>query len=202
MSMTFRVAVTSLALVGISGFVYNDSQQAGIKIAFVNGEQLLDQAPGRAAAEAALQKDQTNYQAHLKRLGDSVQARRSKYLEEQAGLSPAARTAREKEIGDMVDRAQRTSDSLENVLTKRQSELLQPILDLVNKVLSDVRTEEGYTAIWNIASRTGGLVAYDKNLDITDRVLLRVKAQPAPKPPTAGAPATGAAGVTRRDTLR
>jgi hypothetical protein len=62
--------------------------------------------------------------------------------------------------------------------------VLQPIIDAVNKVLADIRQEDGYSIIWNLDD-ANGIVAFDKNLDITDTVLARVRRiPPLPVPPS------------------
>ena len=74
-----------------------------------------------------------------------------------------------------------------------QAELIQPIFDRINKVLGDIRVEDGYTAILDVnpGNGAGTVVALDKNLDITDRVIARVKALPV----ASSAPSTTGTGV-------
>ena len=90
------------------------------------------------------------------------------------------------------------------LLAQRQSELMAPIMESVRKVLEDIRAEDGYAMIFSSEPGASPILAADKNLDITDRVVSRLRATakpslpsasaaPAPKP---GAPA-GPAGVTR-----
>ena len=80
---------------------------------------------------------------------------------------------------------------------------MAPITDLVKKVLDDIRVEDGYAMILDNAPGASIIVSADKNLDITDRVVSRLKATPAAKvkaqetaPATKGAP-PAPAGVTR-----
>ena len=74
---------------------------------------------------------------------------------------------------------------------------MQPILDKIKQAIEDVRVEGGYAMIFN-ADQGSPIVAVDKSLNVTDRVLTRLKgttaAAPAPRP-NAAAPAP--AGVTR-----
>lgn len=195
MRTAFRASVVALALVGLLAAAQQIQQANGAKIAFVNGRELLQQAPGRAEAQATLDREVAGFDASVKRLGDSVQAKQRRYQTEEATLSPAARDTRQKEITAALEHYSKVRDSLETVVQRRQADLFQPILDMVNRVLAEVRTEEGYAVIHDISAQGGGIVAYDKNLDITDRILPRVKRQTAPKLP--GAPASGPAGVSK-----
>ena len=78
---------------------------------------------------------------------------------------------------------------------------MQPILDRVKQAIEDVRIEGGYAMVFN-ADQGSAIVAMDKNLDITDRVLAKLRsstASAAPKP-ASGAPTAAPSGVTRPQT--
>jgi outer membrane protein len=84
-------------------------------------------------------------------------------------------------------------------------ELVKPIMDQIRKVLDDIRQEEGYAFILDAGSEAGVIVAADRNLDITEKVIARLKpvtasaAPSAAKPDSAKAlgPRPAPAGVTR-----
>jgi outer membrane protein len=92
---------------------------------------------------------------------------------------------------------------------QRQAELMQPIMDNVRKALDDFRGEGGYAFIFDIANAPF-IVAADRNLDVTDRVIAKLRTMGAPKaatparPPTtpAAGPAARPAGVQARPTTR
>jgi Skp family chaperone for outer membrane proteins len=79
----------------------------------------------------------------------------------------------------------------------RQAQLVKPIMERVQNVIEAIRAEDGYSMILDVGAGASVVVAADKRLDLTDRVLARLKAQGPPPP----APASGAvptpAGVTR-----
>ena len=58
---------------------------------------------------------------------------------------------------------------------------MAPITDQVKKVIDDIRIEEGYAIILDNAPGAGNIVAADKNLDITDKIVSRLHATPASK---------------------
>ena len=79
---------------------------------------------------------------------------------------------------------------------------MAPITDLVKKVLDDIRVEDGYAMILDNAPGASVIVSADKNLDITDRVVSRLRATPAAKAKAPGNRASDegcAAGSGRRD---
>jgi outer membrane protein len=174
---------------------------APTKIAFINSQQILAVAPGRAEAEATFQKDVVdNLRAQEKAMSDSLQTMVTQYQNVEGTLSAADRTARETSIRAKQAAYQQRQQQLEQAAQARQAELIQPIFDKINKVLSDIRVEDGYAAIldYNPGNGVGIVVAYDKNFDITDRVIARVKALPvASSAPSSTGTGVGSSGTTK-----
>jgi hypothetical protein len=63
-------------------------------------------------------------------------------------------------------------------MQKRQSDLVQPIMAQVREVLDAIRGEDSYTFIFDVGTQVGVIVAADKSLDITDKVISRLKPVP------------------------
>ena len=186
------------------------SAQAAQKFAFVNSQAILANAPGRAEAEATFDKEMTSVRTQLSKLQDSLNAMNEAYAKEEATLSATAKEARQKTLREKEAKWQQEAQRLQEQAQGRQEELMQPIMDNIRKVLDDVRMDGGYSFIFDVAAGAF-IVSADKNLDITDRVLskLRLAAPkaapkaPAPaagaaKPPTATGPASAPAGVTTK----
>ena len=178
--------------------------QQAIKLAYVNSQQILSQAPGRAEAEATYEREANGYRAQVQRMGDSLNTLIQAYDKDVVTLSPAAKDTRQKAIRDKEAEYQRRAQELEQRMNQRQAELVQPIMDRVQQALNDIRTQEGYTMIFDVATASPAIVSADKNLDITEKVLARLRtmgtgtaARPStPAPAPAGAQAKPA-GVTR-----
>jgi outer membrane protein len=183
------------------------AQGAGQKMAYVNTQAVLGSAPGRAEAEAVFEKEMTGLRAQVQKLSDSLNALQEAYAKEEVSLSPAAKetklkTLREKQA-DYQERVQKLNDQA----SQKEAELMQPIMELVRRSLDEVRAEGGYAFIFDV-SQGQFIVAADKNLDVTDRVLAKLRlaapraapkaAAPAAKPPATAGPAAAPAGVTKR----
>jgi outer membrane protein len=163
------------------------------KLAFINSQQILAVAPGRADAEAAFQKEVDNVRVQEKAMSDSLQGMVQQYQNSEQTLSAADRTSRETAIRAKQASYQQRQQELEQGAQAKQAALIQPIFDRINKVLADIRVEDGYTAILDVNPGNGGgtVVAYDKNLDITEHVIARVKALPV----ASSAPSSSGTGV-------
>jgi outer membrane protein len=78
----------------------------------------------------------------------------------------------------------------------RQAQLVKPIMERVQGVIEAIRTEDGYAMILDVGAQASVVVAADKRLDLTERVLARLKSQgPGPVAPVGAVPQP--AGVTR-----
>ena len=156
------------------------AQAAPQKIAFVNSQKILLDAPGRAEAEAQLNKEVTAMQEQLKKLSDAITQMMSDYTKLPPTTSQSDKDRREKAIRDKQAEAQSKQSDFEAQVQQRQAELLQPILDQIKLVIEDLRVEGNLTAIFDVAAQGASIVAIDKNLDLSDRVLARLRLMPKP----------------------
>lgn len=196
MRSMFRATLIALVLTSIAGVA-----QAQIKIAFVNSQALMEAAPGRPAAESLLTKEGEGYRAQLTKLQDSVNALLTKYQKDEPTLTAATKDSRQKAIQALETDLQAKQLQFQQAFAQRQGEVMAPITDVVKKVLDDIRNENGYAMILDNAPGASNIVSADKNLDITDKVVSRLRATAAPvrattTPQKPGA-ATSPAGVTR-----
>lgn len=173
------------------------AQGTAVKFAYVDTRELLDKAPGRTEADAQWKKEAQTMQDQVTRMQDSLQAMITAYQKAEATLTAAVKEARQKSIGDKEQEYQTRTQALDLQAQQRQAQLLQPIIEQIKVALEDVRKDEGLTAIFDVGSQGNPIVAIDKNLNITDKVLVKLRSMPvpqvnAPKPaatPTTPAPA-------------
>jgi outer membrane protein len=199
--MRVLVRAASAALVLVVLAAGSAAAQSGQKFAYIRSSVLLEQAPGRAEAEAQFDKETGTYRDQIKRMSDSLNAMVADFEKTQASLTATVRETRGKAIQAKEADYQRRTRELEQKAQTRQGELVQPILDRVKQAIEDLRIEGGYAFVFN-ADQGSSIVAMDKNLDITDRVLAKLRgstAAAAPRPAT-GAPTAAPSGVTRPQT--
>ncbi len=189
-----RAASAALLLVvAVSG-----SAAAQQKFAYIQSSILLDQAPGRSAAESLFTRESAPVQDQIRRMSDSLQAMVAAFEKRAPTLTAAQRDAQGKELQAKQAGYEARARDLEAKQNQRQSELVQPILDRIKLAIEDVRVEGGYSFIFNSDGQGSPIVALDKNLNVTDRVLARLRAggSTVAKPAT-GTPAPAPSGVTR-----
>jgi outer membrane protein len=196
---TTRATAIALALTVVAATAH---AQAAQKIAYINSQALMDAAPGRAAADSALNKLGESFRLSLGKLQDSAQKMLADYQKNEPKMTAATKEKAQKDLTAIETLLQTKQQEAQQAFTARQQELIAPITDAVRKVIDDIRVEGGYSIILDNAAGQTSIVAADKNLDITDKVVSRLRATPAPKvnaEPAKGAP-TAPAGVTRPPT--
>lgn len=198
--MRSMVRATAIALVLTVTTSVAQAQQPGAgKIVFVNTQALMEAAPGRLAAESLLTKEGKGYQDQLQKMQDSLNKMLSDYQKAEPTLSATAKDARQKAIQALETDLQAKNAQFQQQFDQRKNEVMSPITEMVKKVLDDVRDENGYAMIMMNDPGQSVIVSADKNLDITDKVVSRLRTQKAPAAAAATKPTTpnSPAGVTR-----
>src|SRR6266508_3805313 len=178
--MSGFVRATLIALSLCAVVAGSAAAQAVPKFGYVNSAAILSQAPGRAEAEAQFNNEVKAYQAQLQRMSDSLQLLASNFDKEAPKLDSATRETRAKSIRSKESDYQTRARKLDEQMQNRQAELVRPIMEQLQKIIEAVRAEDNYAMIFDVGSQTSVIVAADKNLDITQKALARVKAAPKP----------------------
>lgn len=191
----FRAALGALAFSTVSAGVA--AAQNAPKIAFVRSDKIIAQAPGRAEAEAQIQKEMDAYRDQVKRMGDSLNTLVAAYNKAEPTLSPSAKAGRQKDIQAKEQEYQQRVQELQQKAQERQAELVGPVMQKINQVIEQIRSEDGYAMVFDAGNQAGVVVAADSSLDITDKVIARLKTNP---PTASSTPAPKPAGPTARPT--
>ena len=175
MRSTHRAAALSVALSTLAAVAQAQAPSSGFRIAYVNTEALMAIAPGRAAVDSTLQREGDGYKAELGKMQDSLNSMVTNFQKKEATMTQAAKDAMQKQMQTYNAQMQARQQELQQRFQQHQQDLMAPILERVRKVLDDIRVEDGYAMI--IANDPGNqvIVAADKNLDITERVVGRLR---------------------------
>jgi outer membrane protein len=198
MRVLFRASLLAsvLSLMLVATAAAQTQPAAPMKIAYINSALLLQQAPGRAEAEGQFDKEVVVYRQQLQRMNDSLTAMMASFDRDAPKLDTTARNTRAKAIRDRELEYQTRARGLDSTMQARQAQLVKPIMERVQGVIEAIRTEDGYAMILDVGAQASVVVAADKRLDLTERVLARLKSQgPAPAAPVGAVPQP--AGVTR-----
>jgi outer membrane protein len=163
------IAAAGLVLVAMPGRAQQPTSSA--KIVYVNTQALLDVAPGRVAAESTYNADSQKWSKSLNAMGQEIQTMIADYQKAEATLTDAAKKARQNAIQAKQQAYADSQTAINQEAQQRQTELMGPVMQTVRDMLDKVRAENGYSLILD----SQAVLSSDKNLDITDNVVARLK---------------------------
>lgn len=151
------------------------AQTAPLKVGYINSQQILSEAPGANAASQQFEQELSSMRASLQPLADEIDTLIQQYESQQLTMSEAARSQRQQAIvqkqGELEERAQQ----LEVQAEQRRAALVQPVMDEINRVIEQIRVEEGYHIIFDVAA--GSIITAAPELDLTEEVVRRLQTQ-------------------------
>lgn len=139
-------------------------QQTKLKIGHLNTNDLMQVMPGRDSAEQALNNYAQNLQNQLETMVNEFQTKYNDYLANETQYIDAVKQIKQKELVDLQTRIQDFQDEAQNLLSKKEQELLQPLIDKAKKAIDEVAKEKGYTYI--LDTGTGAVLYWDGGEDI------------------------------------
>ena len=162
---------------------------AQTKVAYVDTRKILQEMPGRNQVEARYRTEVEVLQSREKTMVDSLNAMVAAFEKDSATLTAAQRTERFTKLQEFDGRYRDTLQVLQNEAQQKQGEMMQPLFDQIKIALEDVRRAEGVAMIFDMGAQANPVVAMDKNLDLSDKVIAKLRTMPAAAPAPAPAPA-------------
>ncbi|HEX9893960.1 MAG TPA: OmpH family outer membrane protein, partial [Gemmatimonadales bacterium] len=166
------------AALGIGPAAAQQPQQASgapAKIAFVNARSALQAMPGYAKAESTFVKEGEATQGELRRLQAQLDSALAQFQQQEPMLSATNRATRRKELETKNEQLQTRARDLQQKLALRERELLQPMQERLTAIIEGIRAESNFAMIIDLGAQGLGIVTYDKSLDITPRVIQRLR---------------------------
>ena len=175
MKTFFRSTLAILAVALVAPSLATAQQPS---IVFLNSERLRQEAPGLQAARQQLEQEMSQLEAQadsaLAPMQAEFQAAAQEFQQQQGMMTAERRQQRQQALGQMQQELQQAGQQWEQRAAAIQSRILGPALERINRVIEELRAENGYTFVLDAAA--GGVVAADPALDITSEVLQRLQA--------------------------
>lgn len=171
-----------LLLILLVGFC-SVAVSAELKVGFVNTAKILEESPQAKAAGERLDKEFAARDKKLVETQKEIRATEEKLAKDAAVMSEAERLKAERDIISRKRDLKRSQDEFQDDLNLRRNEELGKVQKLAYDAIVALAKQEKFDLIVS-----GGVVFAAERVDITDRVLERLKASVG-----AGAPNGGAA---------
>ena len=166
------VVVVVVALLGWGSVV----SAAELKLGFVNAAKILEEAPQADAARSKLEKE---FSARNKKLLDTqrdLKAMEDKINKDAAVMSDTERAKTERNVNALRRDMKRDQDEAREDFNIRRNEEFSKLQKLVYEAIVALAKQESYDLI--VAD---GAIYSSERIDITDKVMARLKAAPAPE---------------------
>jgi outer membrane protein len=154
------------------------AQQGGQKLGFINSRAVLLATPGYAQAESTYNKELAGFRGEVERLQASLDSMAADFEQKAVMLSATAKTAKRRELDDRRAKLEQRAQELRDKAAQREQELIAPIHSRVNEAIEGIRADGGYAMIFDVSANDGLIVTADKSLDLTQKVIDKVKAKP------------------------
>lgn len=148
------------------------------KVGYINARAILLATPGYAQAESTYNRELAGFRGEVDRLQNSLDSAAADFEQKSVMLSATAKTAKRRELEQQRDRLEARATELRDKATQRESELLSPIHGRVNDAIEAIRAEGSYSIIFDVSANEGLIVAVDKSLELTQKVIDKLKASP------------------------
>lgn len=167
LSVSFAGALAALAIAAAPAA----AQQQ--RVGFVNSQRILAEAPGLQQAQQTLERELPGLRAPLDTLEQRLQTQQQQLQQQSATLSEQVRTQRQTELQQQFQAYQQRAQQVQQQAQRREAELVQPVMRAINDAIEQERRAGGFAYIMDASGN--GIVAVDPALDLTERVLARLR---------------------------
>lgn len=184
-----------------------------LKLGYTNIDYVLSQTPEAKDIQNQLTIQRTQSENELKRMQKELEDKYGAYEKGAAQMSDVIKKDRETELQGLQGRIQEFGRTAEQSLQTKYQQLVNPVVQKIQKAIDAVAKETGYQYVFNLDAGANTipilLVAPEEN-NITELVLRKLgidpaKAAAASKPATTGGstpasrPATGSAAAPKKN---
>lgn len=152
--------------------------QSTLKIGHVDIAQILASLPARDSAAAKLDKETKEMQSTYDEMTLVYNKLLDDYEKGQSSYSEIVKKNKESELLDKEKRLKEFEQTAAESLQKRNSELIQPILDDIIRAVNKVATENGFTYILDVSK--GSVVFTSKDSQDINPLVMKVLKPSAP----------------------
>ncbi|RIV27394.1 OmpH family outer membrane protein [Fibrisoma montanum] len=177
---------------------------APVKLGYTNIDYILGQTPESKDITNQLTIQRTQSENELKRMQKELEDKYNAYEKGAASMTDVIRKDRETELQSLQARIQEFGRTAEQSLQTKYQQLVNPVVQKIQKAIDAVAAENSYTYVFNLdagANTIPILLVAPPQDNITDLVLKKLgidpsKAATANKPANAGGSAPAAGSTT------
>jgi outer membrane protein len=175
------IAGVCLLFLSCPGFS-QDSEN--LKIGYTNVDYILGLLPEAKQISSELQSYQKQLEDQLQSKYQEFQTKLNDYQQKASSgqMIPEVMKDKENELANLRESIQKFQKDADESIQKKQSDLLQPAYDKIQKAINSVAKENGYTHVFTSDAGTYPVLLYVRDQDnLTDLILKKLGVQPPAK---------------------
>ncbi|MGP1460641.1 MAG: OmpH family outer membrane protein [Bacteroides sp.] len=145
--MKKRIVLVALLL--LCGATAGLMAQTTPKFAHIDSQALITSMPKHDSVMKQLKAFEQDLYDQMEQLQVEYNKKLQDYSQKRETLTPAMREAKERELGDLGQRANEFREAAQRDFQTQQGKLLQPLIDEVNAAIQKVGKDNGYTYIFD-----------------------------------------------------
>lgn len=149
------------------------SAQKKQKIGHIDSQELLQLMPGRDSAVNVITEYAKTLENQIKGMQTEFESKYQDFLANEANMTDLIKQTKTRELQDIQTRIEAFQTSAEEDLQKKQTELLQPIIDKAKEAIEKVAKANDYTYV--IDAGLGVLLYSDPTDDLMPLVKIELK---------------------------
>jgi outer membrane protein len=164
MTIIFGAGLISISMTTFS--------QTTLKIGHVDITEIMNALPQRDSAAAVLEKETKEIQSTYDEMTSVYNKMMDDYDKDQSKYSEIEKKNKESELLDKEKRLREFEQNAASNLQKRNTELIQPIMDKILKAIDRVAAENGFTYVLDVSK--GSVVYTSKDSQNIDSLVLKI----------------------------
>ena len=171
LNKTIVIVIAFLAL----GWGLGAEKDGGTKIGIVDLDQAVGSTDEGKAARQELERKQREAELEIQPMYERYQTLTEEYQKKRPVLSPEKIRAMELDITELQSQLELKQEEFQNRMKVDFERLIGPMREKLQKVVSDVGREEGFSLI--VVRSMPGIMYARESLDITDLVIKKFNAE-------------------------
>jgi outer membrane protein len=169
---TMKRLLTTFFGAGLILLSTNSFSQAALKIGHVDIAEILAVLPARDSAAAIIDKETKEMQSTYDEMTAVYNKMLDEYEKGQSTFTEIVKKNKETELLDKEKRLQEFEQNASTNLQKRNSDLIQPILNKILRAIDKVAAENGFTYVLDVSK--GSVVYTSKDSQNINSLVLKV----------------------------
>jgi outer membrane protein len=154
--------LSSIILINV--LAVSDLYAQKLKVGHINSSELLVNMPGRDDAQKELIEFATLLEEQLKMMVNEFEKKYEDYLANETKMTELIKQTKQSELTQLQARIQEFQESAQEDLQRKETQLIQPMLQKAQDAIKKVAKEKGYTYV--IDTSSGSLLYFEDTDDI------------------------------------